>query len=502
LTTSQTARAETLALQPTAGCGTLESPWTGWEAALERPCDGAHRAFLPAPGFYGVERPVRLADHVELASPAGRSDGPWFLPVAGRAPLETLFLVDGSRDVALGGLRLNGRGKGARHGVIVRGGSGFHLTGAHLEDFEDGAGAAVLVEGESAQHASRGIVVQSCWFLNGSVAVRLGRHASDLLVDDNRFEEITGPAIQADPRDEWIDYGLIVARNRMRNARSRRTAAFVVLAAGAEGVRLAENSCEVENAGNASGPAGFEIHGGGPVSRRRVELLLNRFVGIPGPGIRAQRCGPGFVAAGNQLVQCGAADAPAIDLRGSHRVLIEDNEIAEPGGPGIRLRDCARVRLNGNEIQGGSRGLPRGGSVGVLVEGGGSKRLRLTDNRIRCVKDDGLRIEWCAGARVVGNEVEDCGGGIRASRGTSLLLVGNDCRDNGNGGIVVADAVRRGFVALNYAILNGSSDLEVRGEAIRCRANKVDRGTFPREDAPGGARRGRTRPGGRPSNEG
>ncbi|HMB69896.1 MAG TPA: right-handed parallel beta-helix repeat-containing protein, partial [bacterium] len=116
---------------------------------------------------------------------------------------------------------------------------------------------------------------------------------------------------------------------------------------------------------------------------------------------------------------------------------------------------------------------------GVLVEGGGSRRLRLTDNRIRCVKEDGLRIEWCAGARVVGNEVEDCGSGIRASRGTSLLLVGNDCRDNGDGGILVADAVHRGLVALNYAILNGTSDLEVHGEQIRCRANKVDRGEYP-----------------------
>lgn len=483
--TASTARAETLPLQPAAGCGTLESPWTGWEEALERPSSGGRRVFALAPGFYGLERPVRLADDVELTSEAGRPDGPWFLPVSGRAPLETLFLVDGSRNVSLSGLRLNGRRSGARHGVIVRGGSEFHLTGSHLEDFEDATGAALLVEGESEGHAARGIVVQACWFLNGTTAIRLGRHAGDLLIDDNRFEEITGSAVHADPRDEWIDYGLIFARNRLRNSRTPRTAPFVALGAGAEGVRLAENTCEVEGgAGNGTGPAGFEIQGGGPVSRRRVELLLNRLVGIPGPGIRATRCGPGFVAAGNQLVSCGAPNVPAIDLRGSHRVLIEDNEIVEPAGPGIRLRDCARARLNGNEIEGGSRELPRGGSVGVLVEGGGSRRLRLTDNRIRCVKEDGLRIEWCAGARVVGNEVEDCGSGIRARRGTSLLLVGNDCRDNGDGGILVADAVRGGFVALNYAILNGTSDLEVRGESIRCRSNKVDRGTFPPDARP------------------
>jgi hypothetical protein len=477
--TSSTAHVETLALEPAAGCGTLESPWTGWEEALERRASGGRRVFVLAPGFYGLERPVRLADDVELVSEAGHPDGPWFLPVSGIAPLETLFLVDGSRNVTLSGIRLNGRRNAARHGVVVRDGSAFQLTGAHLEDFEDEAGAALLVEGTSDTRAAREIVVQACWFLNGTTAIRLGRHATDLLIDDNRFEEITGSAVHVDPRDEWIDYGLIFARNRLRNARTRRTAPFVSLRAGAEGVRLAENTCEVERGGNDGGSAGFEIEGGGPVSRRRVELLLNRLVGIPGPGIRASRCGPGFVAAGNQLVACGAPDSPVIDLRVSHRVLIEDNEIVEPAGPGIRLRDCARARLNGNEIRGGSPELPRGGSVGVLVEGGGSRRLRLTDNRIRCVKGDGLRIEWCAGARVVGNEVEDCGSGIRASRGTGLMLVGNDCRDNGDGGIMVADAVRRGFVALNYSILNGTSDLDVRGEAIRCRSNKVDRGAFP-----------------------
>ena len=98
--------------------------------------------------------------------------------------------VDG---LAVGG----GRGKGARHGVLVRGGSGFHLIATHLEDFQDEAGAALRIEGESEGHAAREIVVQACSFLNGATAVRLGRHATDLLIDDNRFAEITGPALEA-----------------------------------------------------------------------------------------------------------------------------------------------------------------------------------------------------------------------------------------------------------------------------------------------------------------
>lgn len=476
---------ETRTLEPTAGCGTLESPWTGWEGPLERRSDGERRVFVLAPGFYGVQRPVRLADDVEIASGTGHSDGPWFLPVAGGDPLETLLLVDGSRNVTLSGIRLNGRRRGARHGVIVRGGSAFQVVGSRFEDFEDETGAALVVEGESEARPAREAVVQSCWFLSGTTAIRLGRHARDLLIDDNRFEEMTGSAARVDPCDEWIDYGLIFARNRMHNARTRRAAPFVTLAAGAEGVRLAENTCMVEGVSAGAAPAGgsppaeepsgIEIEGGGPRSRRRVELLLNRLVGIGGSGIRASRCGPGFVAAGNQLVACGGPDAPAIDLRASHRVLIEDNEINEPVGAGIRLRDCTGARLNGNEIEGSSPSLPRGGTVGVLVEGERSRRVRLTDNRVRCVKEEGLRIDDCTGARIVGNEVEDCGSGIRTTRGTALLLVGNDCRDNGDGGIVVGANVRRGFVALNYAILNGSSDLDVRGEAIRCRSNKVDR---------------------------
>ena len=295
--TTSAANLETLTLRPTGGCGTLESPWTGWEAALERRADGP-RAFVLSPGFYGLDRPVRLADDVELISEDGHPDGPWFLPVDAGAGLEALFLVDGSRNVRMSGIRLNGRGRGARHGVLVRGGSGFQMTATRLEDFQDETGAALRIEGESEGHPAREIVVQACSFLNGATAVRLGRHTSDLLIDDNRFAEISGPALNADPQDEWIDYGLIFARNRLRNARTPRTAAFVTLGAGAEGVRLAENSCEVEGARNGESPAGFDIQGGGPVSRRRVELLLNRLVGIHGPGIRVQRCGPGFVAAG------------------------------------------------------------------------------------------------------------------------------------------------------------------------------------------------------------
>jgi parallel beta-helix repeat protein len=76
---------------------------------------------------------------------------------------------------------------------------------------------------------------------------------------------------------------------------------------------------------------------------------------------------------------------------------------------------------------------------------------------------------------VVGNEIQDCGLGISARESKRLVLVGNDCRDNGNGGILVEDSVERGFVALNYAILNGPTDLVVAGSRIRCHDNKVDR---------------------------
>ena len=110
--TTSIAHLEPLSLQPAGGCGTLESPWTGWEAPLERRSSGDRRVFVLAPGFYGLERPVRLADDVELISEEGHPDGPWFLPVDTRTPLEALFLIDGSRNVSLSGIRLNGRGKG------------------------------------------------------------------------------------------------------------------------------------------------------------------------------------------------------------------------------------------------------------------------------------------------------------------------------------------------------------------------------------------------------
>jgi hypothetical protein len=57
---------------------------------------------------------------------------------------------------------------------------------------------------------------------------------------------------------------------------------------------------------------------------------------------------------------------------------------------------------------------------------------------------------------------------------SALVLVGNDCRDNGDGGIRVDADVRRGLVALNHAILNGPVDLVVRGQGVRRRDNKVE----------------------------
>jgi hypothetical protein len=84
---------------------------------------------------------------------------------------------------------------------------------------------------------------------------------------------------------------------------------------------------------------------------------------------------------------------------------------------------------------------------------------------------------------VTGNEIQDCGAGIRAGAVSRLLLVGNDCRDNTTTGIRVDEDVSGGLVALNHCILNGPIDLEVLGSRIRCRDNKVDReGQVPGSD--------------------
>jgi hypothetical protein len=463
---------ETPTLRPASGCGTLESPWTGWEAQVEvrLPESGGFRLL---PGFYGVSRPVRLADGVSLVEDPREAGRAWFLPVA-NAPMEALFEIEGRRHVRLSGLCLNGRGKRARRGILVRGVQGLELTSCRFEDFADAEGGAILVDG-APELPAREIVVQSCSFLHGAHGLRLGRNAADLLVADNRFEEITGSSLSIDPRDEWADYGLIFVQNRVRAAHETRTAPFVDVRPGAEGIRIAENILEAEGTAQRQSLPAIDVRGGGPRSRRRLEVLLNRVVGIGGPAVRARQCGPGFAVAGNEIVACGNGKDGALELVGCHGILVEDNRVSEPSGAGIRAQDCSAARLNGNEIQGGSPSLPRGGTVGVLVEGEGSARLRLTDNRVSAVREDGVRIGWCRSVRVVGNEVEDCGRGIFVERAHRLLLVGNDCRDNGQGGIRIDREVRRGFVALNYAILNGTSDLDVRGDRIRCRSNKVDR---------------------------
>jgi parallel beta-helix repeat protein len=459
-------------LRPTSGCGTLESPWTGWEAQIEARTH-EENTFRLVPGFYGVSRPVRLADGVSLIEDPGDGGRAWFLPVA-NAPLESLFEIEGRRRVRLSGVCFNGRGTRARHGIVVHSVQGLEITRCRFEDFADVEGGAILVDGVP-EFPAREIVVQSCSFLHGSSGLRLGRNAADLLVVDNRFEEISGSSLWIDPRDEWADYGLIFVQNRVHAARGTRTAPFVTIRPGAEGIRIAENTLEAERAAQGADLAAIEVRGGGPRSRRRLELMVNRVVGVGGPAIRARQCGPGFAAAGNEIVACGNGKDGSIDLVGCHGILVEDNRISEPSGAGIRAQDCSGARLNGNEVEGGSPVLPRGGSVGLLVEGEGSARLRLTDNRVSAVREDGLRIGWCKGLRVVGNEVEDCGRGILVQRAHRLLLVGNDCRDNGQGGIRIDRDVHRGLVALNYAILNGTSDLEVLGERIRCRSNKVDR---------------------------
>lgn len=470
--------AESLRLSPTSGCGTLESPWTGWEDRLEDPTAGSPRTFALAPGFYAVSRPVRLTEGVTLTADPARGGQVWFLPAEKARTLETVFLVERSDQVRISGICVNGGRDRARSGLLVKGSRNLQVSGCRFEDFGHPMGSAIRVEGESSELPAHEIVVQSCLFLSGTRGLVLGRDTSDLLVVDNRFDEIAGASLTVDPGDQWMDYGLIFVKNRIHASRAARIAPFVTLRPGAEGIRLAENTVQAED--EAGGDhAAVDIEGGGPLSRRRLEVLLNRILGGTGPGIRASQCGPGFVAAGNEIFACGSENDGSLELVGCHGVLAEDNDVKEPAGPGIRVRNCSASRLNGNEVKGSDSGHPRGGSVGLIVEGDGSRRLRLTDNRVSSVKEAGIHVDWCEGARIVGNEVEDCGEGIHVAAARRLLLVGNDCRDNGRGGIRIAEDVRRGLVALNYAILNGTIDLDIRGERIRYRSNKVDRQTLP-----------------------
>jgi len=424
---------------------------------------------------------VRPATGSTLSAAPGNAGRPWFLPVE---RVESLFRLDGVHEVTLSGLCLNGRGSRAVNGVVVRCGTGIHVDRCAFGDFSHDAGVALRLDGESPERPVRAIVVRGCRFVNGSVALKLERHVSDLLVTDNRIEEFRGPALQVDPRDERFEYGLIFVHNRVSATVRDRQGPLVSIRPGAEGIRLADNDLSGPDDGRE--PAGKEwaavhVRGSGSHGRHRIELLSNRIVGVAGPAIEARQCGPGFLAAGNHAVACGTLSKAVFDLAGCSGVLLEDNEIAEAAGAAIRVADCAGSRVNGNEIHGLSDATaPRGGTTGVLVEGTRARLVRITDNRIFGVRDPGILVAGGVGLRVVGNEVQDCGEGIRVTAGRNLLLVGNDCRDNGAGGIRVDAPVHRGLVALNYAILNGPVDLEVLGRRIACRRNKVDRaGTVP-----------------------
>ncbi len=472
---------ETLRATPTRGCGTLESPWLGWESQLERRSSAEPQGVVVfAPGFWGASRPVRVRSDLALVADSKEEGQAWLLPATENgAPLETILLIDGAHRVSIQGLCFNGRRDRATRGVTIRCGTRIHLERAHFGDFGDEKGAPVLIAGESAERPVRGIVVQGCRILNSARGLWLGRDTFDLLVADNRFEEVAGASLLVDPQDTWTDYGLIFVKNRIRARETSRQSPHVRILPGAEGIRLAENSIEgPESAATNPGEAhpAIEVRGGGPMSRRRLEVMLNRIVGCAGPGISARQCGPGFLAAGNHAVDCGSSGTAAMDLQACTGVLVEDNEIEEIRGPGIRIADCARARVNGNEIVGTRAGTtPRRGTVGILLEGDGCRRLSVTDNRVRSVREEGVRVASGRWVRLKGNEVEDCGIGIRVQDGRQIVLIGNDCRDNSEGGIQVDAAVRRALVALNYAILNGPVDLEIRGERVRCRHNKVDR---------------------------
>ncbi len=501
---------EMLRATPTSGSGTLESPWTGWETGLERRAGGEAAAGVTvvfAPGFWGVSRAVRQRGDLKLVADAKEEGQPWLLPHGGDAgpALEALLVVDGVHRVTIQGLCFNGRRTRAASGVLVRCGTRIHLEGCRFGDFGDESGAAITIAGESEERFVREIVIQGCRIQHGARGLTLARNTSDLLVDENRFDDVSGPALLVDPQDTWTDYGLIFVKNRVTSSTAHRRSPHLRVLPGAEGLRLAENTIEMpagavstEGTAVAAGTAGaagandaqdeapaIEVRGGGPMSRRRLEVMLNRVVGSLGPGISARQCGPGFLAAGNHLLACGGPAAPALDLHACTGVLVEDNEISEIEGVGIRVKDCARARINGNEIVGSLEGAsPRRGAVGLMLEGDGCRRVRVTDNRIRSVREEGIRVASGKSVRLTGNEVEDCGFGIRVANAQQFILVGNDCRDNSGGGIHVDPQVRRGFVALNYAILNGPVDLEVYGERVRCRSNKVDRRGTPEDWRP------------------
>ncbi len=478
--------AATQSLRPRAGCGTLESPWTGWEDQLEAPCPATGpRDFVLAPGIWGVSRPIRPATGTTITADPEADGRPWFLPLAA---LDTLIRIDGVHDIRISGVHFNGRGDVAQHGIFLRAGTGVQVEHCRFGDFAHSEGAAVRLCGESEPRYVKGVVVQGCHFVNGWNGVRMERHATDLLITDNRFDEMHGAGTVVDPHDQWANYGLIFVKNRVHARATDRTEPMLEIGAGAEGLRIADNDFRGPDGSSTDGEAwpAVRVRGGGRRSLGRVEVLSNRFVGIPGSAVDARQCGGGFIVAGNRSTDCGRIGAAAFELNASHGVLLEDNEVTGAGGPAIRLRDCSGSRINGNEIRGDAdASRPRAGSGGVIVEGDGARRVRVTDNRVHGVRDPGVRIDGGSGIRVVGNEIQDCGEGIRVGDARGVVVVGNDCRDNGGGGIRVEDSVKRGVVSLNYAILNGPVDLEVLGRRIACARNKVDRlGTVPSGEAP------------------
>jgi hypothetical protein len=156
-------------------------------------------------------------------------------------------------------------------------------------------------------------------------------------------------------------------------------------------------------------------------------------------------------------------------------VIAEDNEIRSARGAGMRLTGCRRAHAHGNEVHGAGSAEPstaRG--AGLLVEGDGSRCVRITDNRVTGASGAGILVTGGRGLRVVGNEIHDGDEGLRVCGGSAVVVVGNDCRGNASGGIRLDDAVRRGLVALNHAVSNGLADLVVSSPAVRRRANKVD----------------------------
>jgi hypothetical protein len=458
------------------GCGTIASPWTGWERQVETALHGPARTFLFAAGFWAAGRPVRLGSGVTVGAERPEDGRPWFLP---GDDLETLFRVDGAREVALTGICFAGRSGLAAHALVVRCAARLEVRGCRFDDFSAADGSAILVAGESPERPVAGVVICGSTFLHGRTALHLGSDASDLLVADNRFEEFDGPAAAVDPRADAPELGLLFVKNRIRSGAPERDAPLFRIGPGASGLRLAENAfegLETDPPPRPDAPAAIEIRGAGPGGRRRIEILLNAMTSIRGAALEARGCGPGLVACGNRVFSSGTSLKAAIDLAECRGALVEDNEIRGPRGQGLRLADCRRARARGNDLSGAADpGLPRSAGAGIRVEGPGGHRIRVSDNRVSGTRDAGIAISDGTGLRIVGNEVRDCGEGIRVGGGRALVLVGNDCRENGGCGIAVDASVRHGLVTLNHAVLNGTVDLAVRGRDVRSRGNKVER---------------------------